>query len=67
MSDIKLFRIAANSVSQVEGQSVAVEHVERLTPSLLAKAFRGELVGQEAGNETAEKLLERMRKMRGLE
>ncbi len=23
------------------------EHVERLTPSLLAKAFRGELVGQE--------------------
>lgn len=26
----------------------ASEHVERLTPSLLAKAFRGELVGQEA-------------------
>jgi type I restriction enzyme S subunit len=25
----------------------ASEHVERLTPSLLAKAFRGELVGQE--------------------
>jgi hypothetical protein len=27
----------------------ASEHVERLTPSLLAKAFRGELVGQEQG------------------
>ena len=25
----------------------ASEHVERLTPSLLAKAFRGELVSQE--------------------
>lgn len=25
----------------------ASEHVERLTPSLLAKAFRGELVGKE--------------------
>ncbi|MBK6791343.1 MAG: hypothetical protein IPG80_02110 [Anaerolineales bacterium] len=27
----------------------ASEHVERLTPSLLAKAFRGELVSQEQG------------------
>ncbi len=27
----------------------AFEHVERLTPSLLAKAFRGELVSQEQG------------------
>jgi type I restriction enzyme S subunit len=29
----------------------ASEHVERLTPSLLAKAFRGELVGQDARDE----------------
>lgn len=42
----------------------ASEHVERLTPSLLAKAFRGELVGQEAGDEAAEKLLERVRARR---
>jgi hypothetical protein len=27
----------------------ASEHVERLTPSLLGKAFRGELVEQEQG------------------
>jgi len=27
----------------------ASEHIERLTPSLLAKAFRGELVEQEDG------------------
>jgi len=33
MSDIKLFRISNNSVSQVEGQSVAVEQVERLPAS----------------------------------
>ena len=31
MSDIKLFRISGDSISQVEGQSVAVERVERLT------------------------------------
>ena len=40
----------------------ASEHVARLTPSLLAKAFRGELVGQEAGDEDASALVERIRK-----
>lgn len=39
----------------------ASEHVERLTPSLLAKAFRGELVGRDARDESAEKLLERVK------
>lgn len=29
----------------------ASEHVERLTPSLLAKAFRGELVEQDVNDE----------------
>ena len=37
----------------------ASEHVERLTPSLLGKAFRGELVGQEEGDEDASALVER--------
>ncbi len=40
----------------------ACEHVERLTPSLLAKAFRGELVEQEEGDESAAGLVERIRK-----
>lgn len=39
----------------------ASEHVERLTPSLLAKAFRGELVEQDPNDESAEKLLERIK------
>jgi hypothetical protein len=34
----------------------ASEHVEWLTPSLLAKAFRGELVEQEDGDESANKM-----------
>lgn len=36
MSDIKLFRIYANSVLQVEGQPRTVGHVERMTLSQLA-------------------------------
>lgn len=39
----------------------ASEHVERLTPSLLAKAFRGELVEQDPNDESAEKLLEKVK------
>jgi type I restriction enzyme, S subunit len=35
--------------------------VDQLTPSLLAKAFRGELVPQDPNDEPAEKLLERIR------
>lgn len=40
----------------------ASERVARLTPSLLAKAFRGELVEQDPNDESAEKLLEKVRK-----
>ena len=40
------------------------ERVERLTSSLLAKAFRGELVEQDAGDESAEVLVGRIRKAR---
>jgi len=42
----KLFAYAAKLEARYTSAS---EHVERLTPSLLAKAFRGELVGQEQG------------------
>ncbi|MBK9926308.1 MAG: hypothetical protein IPP66_13585 [Anaerolineales bacterium] len=40
----------------------ASEHVERLTPSLLAKAFRGELVEQNIKDEPASALVERIKK-----
>jgi type I restriction enzyme S subunit len=42
----------------------AVERVEQLTPSLLAKAFRGELVEQDPNDEPASVLLERIRAAR---
>lgn len=38
--------------------------VDRLTPALLAKAFRGELVPQDPGDESASVLLERIRAAR---
>jgi type I restriction enzyme S subunit len=40
---------------------VALGSLERLTPSVLAKAFRGELVPQDPNDEPAGELLERMR------
>jgi type I restriction enzyme, S subunit len=43
----------------------AVERVEQLTPSLLAKAFRGELVEQDPNDEPASVLLERIRNQGG--
>jgi type I restriction enzyme S subunit len=39
----------------------ASAHVEKLTPSLLAKAFRGELVPQDPDDEPASALLDRIR------
>lgn len=44
--------------------AVASERIERLSPSLLAKAFRGELVPQDQADEPASVLLERVRKGR---
>jgi len=41
--------------------AAARAQVERLTPALLAKAFRGELVPQDPNDESAEVLLERLR------
>jgi len=40
----------------------AIANVERVTPSVLAKSFRGELVPQNPTDEPAEKMLERLRK-----
>jgi type I restriction enzyme, S subunit len=42
----------------------AMERVERLTPAVLAKAFRGELVPQDPGDEPASVMLERIRAQR---
>lgn len=41
--------------------------MERLTPALLAKAFRGELVPQDPGDEPASELLNRIRAAREAE
>jgi type I restriction enzyme S subunit len=46
--------------------TVAYAHVERLTPTLLAKAFRGELVPQDPSDEPAANLLERVRTQRAV-
>jgi type I restriction enzyme, S subunit len=53
-----LFKLA----DQLEGRYLAAKtHLERLTPALLAKAFRGELVEQDPTDEPASVLLERIR------
>ncbi|EGR3057668.1 hypothetical protein DMW34_24200, partial [Vibrio parahaemolyticus] len=47
--------------NKVEKQYLeAKARLERLTQSILAKAFRGELVQQDPSDEPAEKLLERI-------
>ena len=40
--------------------TAARKQIDQLTPSLLAKAFRGELASQDQNDESAEKLLERI-------
>jgi len=51
----------------VEGLSASCQLVERLTPALLAKAFRGELVPQDPNDEPASVLLEPIRAARQAE
>ena len=47
---------------QIEARyAKAKAHVEKLTQSILAKAFRGELVPQDPNDEPASVLLERIR------
>lgn len=53
-----LFAIADKVQAQYEA---ARARVDKLTPALLAKAFRGELVPQDPNDEPAEKLLQRLR------
>ena len=53
---------------QLEARLTAARKVvDRLTPALLAKAFRGELVPQDPGDEPASVLLERIRAARQAE
>jgi type I restriction enzyme S subunit len=60
----QLFALA----DQLEAKlSAARQVVERLTPALLAKAFRGELVPQDSSDEPASVLLERIRAARQAE
>jgi type I restriction enzyme, S subunit len=50
---------------QIEARyTKAQQQVDKLTPSLLAKAFRGELVPQDPKDEPAQKLLERIQQSR---
>ena len=44
----------------------ARQQVDRLTPALLAKAFRGELVPQDPNDEPASVLLERVKEARSI-
>ncbi len=54
--------------NQLEAKLTAARQVvERLTPALLAKAFRGELVPQDPSDESASVLLERIRAARQAE
>ncbi len=50
---------------QIEARyAKAKAYVEKLTPSLLARAFRGELVPQDPNDEPASVLLERIKQNR---
>jgi len=53
-----LFALADTLEAKIEASQ---KHVDKLTQSILAKAFRGELVEQDTNDEPAEKLLERIR------
>lgn len=57
----KLFAYAAKLEARYQSAS---EQVGRLTPSLLAKAFRGELVGQDPNDESASALVGKIRETR---
>jgi len=53
------------TAAQIEARyNKAKEYVDKLTQSILAKAFRGELVPQDSNAEPASKLLERIREER---
>lgn len=50
---------------QIEARLAAAQaQVDKLTPSLLARAFSGKLVPQDPNDEPAEKLLEKIRQQK---
>lgn len=57
-----LFALADKLEEKIEA---AKKRVDKLTQSILAKAFRGELVEQDPNDESAEKLLERIKLEQG--
>ena len=56
-----LFKIASNVEERIDR---AANDLERVTPAILAKAFRGELVPQDPSDEPASVLLERIQSQR---
>jgi type I restriction enzyme S subunit len=72
LDELEAIKRAANELfslaDQLEARLTAARKVvDRLTPALLAKAFRGELVPQDQGDEPASVLLERIRAARQAE
>jgi type I restriction enzyme S subunit len=62
---ISRFNLLTDFADQLEAKLTAARRiVDRLTPALLAKAFRGELVPQDPSDEPASMLLERIRAAR---
>lgn len=62
ISKIQEFFSQANAIEK--SVKIAQAHCEKLTQSILAKAFRGELVEQDPNDETAEELLKRIKLVR---
>lgn len=59
---VKSMKVLFKLADQIEKRCQAAKaHVDKLPQSILAKAFRGELVPQDPNDEPAAKLLERIR------
>ena len=72
LDELEVIQRAANKLFSLADQlearlTAARKTVDRLTPALLTKAFRGELVPQDPGDEPASVLLERIRAARQAE
>ena len=65
---VKRIEVLFKKADEIEERyKKAKKFVDKLTQSILAKAFRGELVHQDPNDEPAEKLLERIREERNKE